>query len=433
MRDQGQILLAYLTGWQWVPTRDNYILDFSFLLLALLGLAHLTARESSSVDAHGSRMKGLAEGLALVAVAALLVTTHSDLYYVHPLMAKAPPGYPYFTGVANVGDLFQRLKKDAPTSRALLDNEPFMEFHHGASTSLVEGFSQVTSYASLNNARYREWTTYHHLGIRPEQHWRGYTNEYAPATVARLPRTNTLGYTNSQIYTYTLINRPPLDPNLLKLLGVGRVLHLYPGRGPYKIEGPPPPSVEDAITRLQPTRLRAISVSGAPEAARPMFVADLPTPLPRAFVVPRVRPDQSLEFESELSPKVEAGDIRTASLRLPFRPATVTRYEPEHVSIRVTGAEDATLVLTDLYHPFWRVTLDGRPAPMKPALFLFRAMSVPAGTHQVEFTCHIPDNYVMLALSLLSALASVVAFSPQMNRPGGATSLAQVDVHDTGQ
>jgi len=410
MRDQGQIVLAYLTGWLWMPTRDNYIIDFSFVLLALLGLAHLASHRNSPVESGRSRGSGVAEGLALVAVGALLVTTHSNLYYVHPLMAKVPRGYPYFTGVENVRDLFRRLK-DSQTSRAYLDNEPFMEFHHGAGTSLLEGFSQVTSYASLNNARYREWTTYHHLGIRPQQSWGGYTNEYTPGTIARLPRTNTLGYTNSQIYTYTLINRPPLDPNLLSLLGVSRVVHLYPSSGAYEVHDGVAPSVDAAITRLHPTRLRAIAAPDAPKEARPMFVADLRTPLPRAFLVPQVRIDQSHEFESELSPQVEAGTIRTASLRLPFKRATITRYEPERVSIQVSGDDDATtLVLTDLYHPFWQASVDGKPAPIKPALFLFRGVSVPAGAHQVEFTCHIPNGHFMLAGSLLAALGSALAF-----------------------
>ena len=428
MRDQGQVILAYLTGWLWMPTRDNYIIDFSFMLLTLLGVRHLARRTTSPVEVPRARVPRLSEGLALVAVAALLVATHSNLYYVHPLMAKAPAGYPYFTGVANARDLFRRLK-EGPTSRAYLDNEPFMEFHHGTGSSLLEGFSQVTSYASLNNARYREWTTYHHLGIRPEQRWGGYTNEYTPGTIARLPRTNTLGYTNSQIYTYTLINRPPLDANLFRLLGVSRVLHLYPTRGAYEIEEDRVPRLaEDVTARLHPTRLRAISASDFPKDAGPMFLADLPTPLPRAFVVPRVRVAQSLEFESELSPRVEAGAIRTASLRLPFTPATITRYEPEHVSIRVSGPEDGILVLTDLYHPFWRASVDGQPVPTKPILFLFRGVSVPAGTHQVEFTCHIPNSYLMLAVSLLSALASVVACSAWPSRGHATPAAPQEDV-----
>lgn len=410
MRDQGQIILSYLTGWLWIPTRDNYIVDFAFLLLALLGLQRLSDRAAPSADGHRSRGLGVAEGLALTAVAALVLATHSNLYYVHPLMGKAPDGYPYFSGVASVRDLFRRLN-EGPTARAYLYNEPFMEFHHGAGSSLVEGFSQVTSYASLNNRRYREWTTYHSLGIRPGQHWRGYPNEYTPGTIARLPRTNTLGYTNSQIYSYTLVNRPPLDGHLLRILGVDRVIHVRFSAGQYAIEDRAPSLPDDMRARLQPSRVRGILSPGAPTGPDPMFVADLAAPLPRAFLVPAIPRERRAEFESDLTPRWEARTLRAASLRMPAEPAVITRYEPEHVTVSVTSREAATLVLTDLYHPFWRVSVDGRLADLTPALFLFRAVDVPPGTHRVDFICRIPAARPALALSLLSALASMTAFA----------------------
>jgi hypothetical protein len=423
MRDQGQIILTYLMGWLWIPTRDNYIVDFAFLLLALLGLQRLADRTAAPADGHRRRGPGLAEGLALTAVAALILVTHSNLYYVHPLIGRVPDGYPYFSGVPSVRDLFRRLKEGS-TSRAYLHNEPFMEFHHGAGSSLVEGFSQVTSYASLNNARYRDWTTYHRVGIRPEQHWRGYPNEYTPGTIARIAQTNTLGYTNSQIYSDTLINRPPLDGNLLRLLGVGRVLHVRFTADPYTIDDRVPPLPNDVSARLQPSRVRAISTPGAPTGPDPMFVADLSTPLPRAFVIPTIPPEYRPEFESELTPRWETGFLRTPSLRLSVAPADITRYEPEHVRVTVSSRENGILVLTDLYHPFWRVSVDGQPAELTPALLLFRGVDVPAGTHRVDFFCRIPAARPMLALSLLSALASVAAFA-RRSTPREPTSTAE--------
>jgi hypothetical protein len=343
----------------------------------------------------------LAEGLALTAVAALILVMHSNLYYVHPLMGRAPEGHPYFSGVPSVRDLFRRLSEGS-TSRAYLHNEPFMEFHHGAGSSLgslVEGFPQVTSYASLNSARYRDWTTYHRLGIRPEQHWRGYPNEYTPGTITRLPQTNNLGYTNSQIYDNTLINRPPLDGNLLRVLGVGRVLHVRFSAGPYAIDDRAPPIPHDVLARLRPSRIRVISTPDTSTGADPMYVADLSAPLPRAFVIPAVPPVHRPEFESELVPRWEAGSLQTASLRLSVRPADITSYEPEHVRVTVSSRENGTLVLTDLYHPFWRVVVDGQPADLTPALFLFRGVHVSAGTHRVDFICQIPAAWPMLALA----------------------------------
>lgn len=43
------------------------------------------------------------------------------------------------------------------------------------------------------------------------------------------------------------------------------------------------------------------------------------------------------------------------------------------------------LVLADAWYPGWQVTIDGRPAPLLRANYLFRAVLLPAGQHRVQF------------------------------------------------
>jgi uncharacterized membrane protein YfhO len=42
------------------------------------------------------------------------------------------------------------------------------------------------------------------------------------------------------------------------------------------------------------------------------------------------------------------------------------------------------VVLVDTYDPGWRVTVDGRPAPLLRTNVAFRGVGVPAGKHVIE-------------------------------------------------
>jgi hypothetical protein len=65
--------------------------------------------------------------------------------------------------------------------------------------------------------------------------------------------------------------------------------------------------------------------------------------------------------------------------------ATITRELPEHVEVAVDAWTDAYLILADTFDPGWSATLDGRPAPIRPAWVAFRAVYVPRGRHVVIF------------------------------------------------
>jgi uncharacterized membrane protein YfhO len=58
---------------------------------------------------------------------------------------------------------------------------------------------------------------------------------------------------------------------------------------------------------------------------------------------------------------------------------------PETLEIRVRAPGPGWLVVTDRYSPGWRATVDGRPAPVHKAAFLFRAVALEGGTHEVRF------------------------------------------------
>jgi hypothetical protein len=65
--------------------------------------------------------------------------------------------------------------------------------------------------------------------------------------------------------------------------------------------------------------------------------------------------------------------------------AKILRDEPERVEISTDSQSDAYLVLSDLYDPGWRATLDGKLVPIRHAQVAFRGVYVPRGEHVVVF------------------------------------------------
>jgi hypothetical protein len=275
-----------------------------------------------------------------------------------------------------------------------------MEFHHVMGSSLLEGVGQVSLYSSLGSARYREWTTLQRLGIRPEERWRGWSNETTAGTARRLPRGRDLGHPNSEIYKHTVINRPALDRDILELLGVRYALHLYPVDGSYRVEDREPEPIDEPVKRLEPRWVRLVTGRVLGEVGKPMYLAELSGSLPRAFVL---------------------ASVGAETARLPWRPAAITRYEPEHVEIEAESDGESVLVLSDLFHPFWRASVDGQPGEIFPVFSVLRGIRLPPGRHTVRFTCAVPLMGVAWGISAGALVAIVFAWTMTRRRssPGG--------------
>jgi hypothetical protein len=68
--------------------------------------------------------------------------------------------------------------------------------------------------------------------------------------------------------------------------------------------------------------------------------------------------------------------------------ARLLDYANTGVRIEVDSPGGGILVLNDVWHPWWRATLDGKEAEILQANVLFRAVVVPRGTHVVHFSFH---------------------------------------------
>jgi hypothetical protein len=78
-------------------------------------------------------------------------------------------------------------------------------------------------------------------------------------------------------------------------------------------------------------------------------------------------------------PRVSGGEPGTAR---------ILRYANTEVVIEVESGSDGILLLNDVWHPWWRVTVDGVEKDMMKANVVFRAVAVPRGKHTVRFSFH---------------------------------------------
>jgi hypothetical protein len=86
----------------------------------------------------------------------------------------------------------------------------------------------------------------------------------------------------------------------------------------------------------------------------------------------------------------------------------IAHYSAHRVTVRVHLEAPGLLVLGDTYYPHWTATVDGEPARVHRANYLFRAVPVPAGTHVVEFVYRPRHFYAALGVSALAMVAGLI-------------------------
>ncbi|MEJ2151396.1 MAG: hypothetical protein P8Y29_00250 [Gemmatimonadota bacterium] len=67
----------------------------------------------------------------------------------------------------------------------------------------------------------------------------------------------------------------------------------------------------------------------------------------------------------------------------------VTR-DTDRLVIDAQLAADGLLVMSEIYHPYWRATIDGEPTPVLQTDIALRAVAVPAGRHRIEMRFNDP-------------------------------------------
>ena len=87
---------------------------------------------------------------------------------------------------------------------------------------------------------------------------------------------------------------------------------------------------------------------------------------------------------------------------------TIERYAPMQVDLRARMAGDGYVVLNDTYYPGWQASVDGRPARVYQANYLFRAVYVPGGEHRISFSYRPRLLWLGAGISLATLLVSLL-------------------------
>jgi hypothetical protein len=158
--------------------------------------------------------------------------------------------------------------------------------------------------------------------------------------------------------------------------------------------------------------------------AQPILFFEVPGAVPRTYVVGTARPaegetarqlllDPRFDLRREVvvsGPAVEAGPGFSGHSR-------IVDFRPDLVRIEADLSAPGVVVLVDTYDPGWRVTVDGRPAPLLRANVAFRGVNVPAGKHVIEQVYRPWTVVYGLGTSALAALAGLGVVLGRFARP----------------
>ncbi|MBU1037396.1 YfhO family protein [Patescibacteria group bacterium] len=91
--------------------------------------------------------------------------------------------------------------------------------------------------------------------------------------------------------------------------------------------------------------------------------------------------------------------------------AIIASYSSNKVVIKTDTPSDEILILADQYEKGWKATIDGKTTNISPANLIFRAVKIPAGSHEVIFRYWPKSFDIGLKISLSSLLLIIIISS----------------------
>jgi hypothetical protein len=246
---------------------------------------------------------------------------------------------------------------------------------------------------------------------------------YASRPVDFLPVRDTLGWSLPPVWGLASIGgETPIIPRRM----VGFTDHAWIGSALFDVA---------SVTHFTSSRHNPFQLDN-PEPAGTALVYPNPGVLPRARLMGRPHYVADETAAAEALDRLGAAIRERVVVEDPDRPlapdaavsgnARITLDQPERVVIETESAAPAYLVLADGYDPGWSATVDGRPAPIRPAWLAFRAVYLPGGRHTVEFRYRPAGFGAGLAISLAGLAVSAVLVAWPRRLPPTAPEHAEL-------
>ena len=188
---------------------------------------------------------------------------------------------------------------------------------------------------------------------------------------------------------------------------------LFEGYNPLLLERRvPPAATPDKAYDLMDVRYTI----AADTARRSLGVVERPSAYPHARLMYDSRVGSSEEVLRWLKdPSIDLG--RTVLLEREPEPAPagsgghgsarITHYSPERIDVAVTTDRTAILLLSEVWYPAWKGSIDGHPQDIMIGDHSLRAIPVPAGTHTVTMVYRSSAFSTGAWISIVALLLSI--------------------------
>jgi hypothetical protein len=130
--------------------------------------------------------------------------------------------------------------------------------------------------------------------------------------------------------------------------------------------------------------------------------------LRRLLELPSIRGEQII-LERDSVANLPFASASLVHRKDPSETVEIVAYGSDRIELRANLASDGWLILTDSFYPGWKATIDGQSeAIMVPANYVFRAVYVPQGHHNIVFQYKPTYFSVSLAIALITLMGSCI-------------------------